>query len=113
MHDAVTYYGITALLILFMVVVCVRWYNAGATSVLIGSLVLIGVAVTQIFWLDSAGVIASLLLANGEISSKEEQLAKATITNWNIIIPLVVGGIGINMFSTWLTLAPKISTNNL
>jgi len=46
--------------------------------------------------------VAGLKSVSG-IGLGEEDLAKSAIARWNLIIPFLVGGLGVNMLNTWAT----------
>ena len=104
MQDVVTFQSIGALIAVLTVLLVVRFSGPGPTKVLLGSLVLIGVAIAHVFFSANVEITVAGLKAAGKIGTDDQELAKSALAKWNIIIPLVVGGLGVNMLSTWSTL---------
>lgn len=104
MHLPVAALGISALLLALPVVVVVRMNSANQSVVLVGACVLIGIAVVH---LCTSELLTSLVQLLGEgVAPVERAAAVSAIALWNVVVPLVVGGVGVNMLSTWITM-PK------
>jgi len=103
LHDIVNYQSIGALIAFLAVLVWVKSSKGSSRALLVGSLVLICVAVAHVFFSASMETAVAGLKSVSGIGLGEEDLAKSAIARWNLIIPFLVGGLGVNMLNTWAT----------
>lgn len=101
MHFSVAAVGEGALLCAFMVIVNARMYNTNQCLLLIDACLLIGIAIAHILVSDSLTSLLQLLAA--KVAPVERADAVSAIAIWGVVVPLVVGGVGVNMLSTWIT----------
>lgn len=47
--------------------------------------------------------IGEILHSTGKLTSVEHEKMKSSVGLWSVIIPLVFGGVGVNVLSAWLT----------
>lgn len=103
MQQFLSLQGFVALGLLFFVSGTVRHTNAKPIAVLGGSIVLIAVAIVYLhFYVDMTATV-ELMASKKLLSDSEHGEAKTAMNVWNAVIALVVGGVGVNMFSTWVT----------
>lgn len=106
MSELITSHNLGYLAVLFMVVMMVRGRSAGSFAMLLASLLLIGLAVGHVFSSEVFEDSISLMTRHGRISAPEAEISRANIVKWNAIVALLLGGIGINLFCSWLTAVP-------
>lgn len=63
---------------------------------------LIGIAISMFVLLTNWEDVVVLLQNAGKITAAEHQVSKSSSALWLIVIPLVFGGVGVNVVSAWL-----------
>lgn len=77
----------------------------GQKAMLFGSIALMGIAIA---FLSTSSNLESVLLygtLSPEVQAKSPSIdvQRARIAIWNIVVPLFIGGVGVNVFSAWLS----------
>jgi hypothetical protein len=91
---------------LLIVVFAVKGYGAGSRRALIGSVGIVLLSAFQLIFLANVESVLGPLFNQGLVSQEDSASAKAAINLWNILVPLIAGGVGINLFTSWLTFVP-------
>ncbi|WP_418132209.1 hypothetical protein ABL849_33865 (plasmid) [Variovorax sp. 375MFSha3.1] len=107
MSGLINAHNLGYLVVLFMVVMTVRGRGPGSFCVLVASLILIGLAIGHVFSSDVFKESISVMSEHGGISSVEAKVGRTAIERWDVIISLLLGGLGVNMFCGWLTSVPS------
>lgn len=79
--------------------------NAGEPwrlSNLIAGSVLVGIAIAIFALLTNWEAVAGLLQSTGKINEAELQMTKSSSVLWLVVIPMLFGGVGVNVISGWL-----------
>lgn len=63
---------------------------------------LVGIAIAMFILLTNWDNIAGLLLNAGKLNEAERQKIQSSSAIWLVVIPLVFGGVGVNVISGWL-----------
>lgn len=71
-------------------------------SNLLAGCALIGIAISMVVLLTNWEDVVVLLQNAGKITEAEHQVSKSSSALWLIVIPLVFGGVGVNVISAWL-----------
>ena len=107
MSGLINAHNLGYLVVLLMVVITVRGRSPGSFSMLVASLILIGLAIGHVFASDVFKDSISLMGKHGRISSIEAEVGRTATNQWDVIISLLLGGMGVNLFCGWLTSVPS------
>lgn len=99
------------LVVLLFVVVFVKGRGAGSWRALVGSIVLVALSALHVGFLSNIESVLAILVKHGTVSLAESENTKATVALWNVLAPLIAGGVGVNLFTSWLTFVPKASVS--
>lgn len=69
---------------------------------LIAGSALLGIAIYMFILLTDWEALAELLQSAGKMTAAERQTAKTSSVLWLVVIPMVFGGVGVNVVSAWL-----------
>ena len=81
----------------------VKGYGAGSLRALLGSMALLVLSALQLIFLANIESVLGPLIARGAVSFQDSANTKFAIALWNVLVPLVAGGVGVNLFTAWLT----------
>ena len=94
---------LSAVAMLLMVIVATKY---SSLSHGIGGLVLIVTTVLNLYWLNGFSDILPILLGAKILSLSDAKASESAIAFANLMVLFLCGGIGINLFSHWLTTSP-------
>lgn len=109
MQIVVQVQGWLLLVLLLCVAFIVKGNGAGSRRALASSIFLIVLSAGYLDFLSNIESIVRTLVENGRFSRGELESTKATISLWNVLAPLIAGGVGVNLFTSWLTFVPTAS----
>ena len=79
-------------------------FYCGSKALLIGSIALLGIAAAFLFTASNveAVLLYGRLPSTPESSSQNVDVQRIRIALWNIVVPLIIGGLGVNLLSNWI-----------
>jgi hypothetical protein len=104
--------GWSMLLVLLIVAVLVKGHGAGSRRALASSIGLVVISALYLVYLQDIESLLRPLVEYGTVSRGELESIKATIALWNVLAPLIAGGVGVNLFTSWLTFVPSASRSD-
>ena len=94
----------SAYLVAAVTILVVMLVRRGDTAMLVGSLLLIVIAAAFLFTASNLETVLlyGTLPSTSQSSPPSVDVQRARIALWNIVVPLLIGGLGIGLFSNWV-----------
>lgn len=103
--------GVIPLTLVFFSIFAIKLQDSESWTILFFSIVLIGTSILHFHYSGTMESLMEIWIKNDQMGKDQISSAKSALTIWNFLIPLLTGGLGVNMLNTWVTSSKQKSLN--